>query len=116
MSYCKWKTASSSDQLLVDVIERLLSKHPKLISYIFHPSEPRLTQSAENLICQSRAFSKGEGILVRIALDFWSRNGSVGLLEIWDLDGENFENTMLALYTFGPRTFWTNAITEALAL
>jgi hypothetical protein len=103
MSFCNWTEATPSDKALFVIISRLLNKHPKLLPFIFHPKEPILGQSPEILIQQARAFSSGELLLVRLAIDIWSQDSSVGFMEVvWNLDPENFENTLAVLRMLRP--------------
>lgn len=93
-----WKHASPGDLKLLRLITFLLSRHPKLIPFLFRPDRAELQGPPPELIQEARAFSSGEQLLVRIALDLWSDSGNATLWELlkW-LDPLSFDHTLFVL-------------------
>lgn|SRR3990167_1010160 len=88
-----WKHASPGDHKRFKAIKILLSKHSQLLEFLFQSELPLLNEDAEDLIEQARAFSSGEFLLIRLALDIWSKQGDVFFWEILaTLDSRNTFN------------------------
>lgn len=87
---------------LISSIQELF--HPgneHLGRFLFHHQEQRLTASPSELMLDAGAFSRGEQILIQIALDFWSGTGSARLHEILEkLDDENILAFIRAILRF----------------
>lgn len=79
-------------------ISVLLANDPRLLEFLFHPCRSRLARSAATLRRSAGAFSSGQQILVRIALDIWDDAGHVRLSDVvYRLDPVRFEAFLLAL-------------------
>lgn len=93
-----WKNADPSDLKLLESISILLSKHPKLLDYIFCSTDPRLRASASEIKTDANSLSAGKNLLVRLALDIWSGEGEINFNEIYQtLDNENFTNLLKSM-------------------
>lgn len=99
-----WKTARVSERVLLQAMERLFRDHRELLAFVFDPLEPKLRRPPKVLLTQARAFSTGEALLIRVALDLWNQTGAVSLYEIIErLDYENFEAVTTTLRMLGPK-------------
>ena len=100
----RWKTATKTDQRLLEIIGHMFCKHLYLLDFFFDPNEPRLRQLPEELLKESAVMSSGEDLLVRVALDLWSGSGDARVWELIEiLDGENFVYVLRSLYELGPK-------------
>lgn len=82
-----WVNASANESVIRQCISLLLDYDQRLIDFIFERERPRLRKRAGILIEDSWAFSHGEQLLIRAALDLWSGSGHLQLwemLETWD--------------------------------
>ena len=99
-----WKTAEDFEWKQIEAISLALSKHSKLLEFLFEKDRPCLKRTPEELLEDASCFSSGEQILVRVALDFWSSSGGTKMLELMDtLDQGNFENVLLGLQYLGSK-------------
>lgn len=86
-----WPKAGDSDLQRYEAISRVFFTHDYLLPFLFDTREPKTRLSPEALLRQASAFSKGEFLLIKIALDIWSSSGDTKLVElIEDLDPQNF--------------------------
>jgi hypothetical protein len=98
----KWETMSDYETRQMDAISLILSNHVKLLEFLFKQEKAELRYSPEKLIKLSGAFSSGEKVLVRVALDFWSGSGNARVWELMEkLDPRSFENVLLGLQYLG---------------
>jgi hypothetical protein len=82
-----WPNASVREIVIRQCISLLLDYDQRLIDFIFDPARPRIRKRAAILIEDAWAFSHGEQLLIRAALDLWSGSGHLQLwemLETWD--------------------------------
>jgi hypothetical protein len=71
-------------------IRTLFRDDERLMHFFFHHMKGTLRLPPSELLCEARELSRGERILIQIALDFWSDSGKAKLPEIIDhLDDEN---------------------------
>jgi hypothetical protein len=89
-----WKNASSGDRKRYALIAGALERHPDLLRLLFHRERAELVASPEALLQQTRAFSSGERVLIRAALDLWSDSGKLPLMDLCRLDPQNFRNVL----------------------
>ena len=68
-----WKNASQDDLRRLEAIQILLADHKKLLPFLFDESRARLNDNEASLKKRAGVFSKGEQILVRVAIDIWKR-------------------------------------------
>ncbi len=93
-----WKDATKSNLRLLKAICIVFRKHPKLLSFLFDPHSPVLRAQPEALMKESRDFSSGEDLLVRVALDMWSGSGEAYVYELIEiLDNTNLFNVLEGL-------------------
>jgi hypothetical protein len=101
----EWKEISSDEERLVEAISIALGRHRYLMGFLFEKKRPRLKDEPQELIAKARGFSRGERLLIRVALDLWCSSGDVRVLELLgSLDDENFENVILAFVFLGNST------------
>lgn len=73
------------------IISHLFGSDPALTTFLFEPTSlPRLRDNPDTLIFDSWDLNDEQRILVRAALDIWSKSGNVFLWEI--LDGLSHQN------------------------
>jgi len=76
----------------------LLANDSWLIDFILSPDRSTLNQPPEDLVRLSKAFSRGQQVLVQVALDIWSAEGQSSIGDVlWCLDSVRFEGFLLAL-------------------
>ena len=86
-----WINPSSSDQKIFEIIQRALRKHSKLLTLIFDPHKARLAAAPEQILYEAEAFSSGEFLLTKVALDLWSASGNANIYDLLTvLDEDNF--------------------------
>lgn len=99
-----WENASVADFVLLQAMEQLFGRHPDLLPFVFNDTEPRLRRHPKVIMKEAEALSRGEDLLVRIALDLWNQSSGVGLFELIErLDSGNFQNVIAALRIVGPK-------------
>ena len=75
---------------LVSSILHLFCNHEELVPFLFHHQKRELRASPTKLLKEARCLSRGERILIQIALDFWSDSGGARISDIVEhLDDEN---------------------------
>ena len=100
-----WKSAQDYEWRQIEAISLVLSKHYKLLEFLFEKQRPRLRRSPEDLLEESLCFSSGERTLIRVALDFWSGSGNAKIWELFEtLDQGNFENVLVGLQYLGVKS------------
>ena len=92
-----WKNADPSDLKRLAAISTMLDGHPKLITFLFHPSKPELNDAPKTLQTRARAFSSGERVLINVGLDLWSDSGDTKVLDLFTLDSECLRRAITAL-------------------
>lgn len=93
-----WLGAGRHERRMQEVLNLIFRKHPKLLDFLFQQDQPQLRLESEHLLFDAGAFSSGEKILVRLALDLWDGSGNVRLWDIIErLDDENYRNVLLGL-------------------
>jgi hypothetical protein len=98
-----WQGAGRHERRIQEVLNLIFQNHSQFLAFLFDPSEPRLRQEAEWLLAEAGAFSAGEQILIRIALDLWNGAGKVDLWDIVErLDEENYHNVLAGLRHLRP--------------
>jgi len=68
-------------------ISLLFDGEQRFLDFLFDPEQPRIRKRAGVLRDEAWAFSQGEQLSIRVALDFWCGAGYVGLhelIETWD--------------------------------
>jgi len=89
-----WKKASKGDLKRLQAIEMILARYSYLLEQIFSATDPCLLGSPQGLM---RARSSGEKVLIGISLDLWNSSAGIKILDLNNLDDENFENVFSAL-------------------
>ena len=93
-----WENADQSDLRLLKAISILFDNNFKLLEFFFNSREAKLCFSAHKMREDAQIFSSGEYLLVRIALDIWSGEGSIHFNEIYQtLDSEGISNVLKSL-------------------
>jgi hypothetical protein len=93
-----WKTCSKEESRLAEIMYLLFKSYPELEQFLFKAETPNLNEPPDVLLRQIGAFSSGEQILVRVALDLWSGEGRTHLFDVLHrLDDRNFTNVMAAI-------------------
>ena len=93
-----WENPGRGGQRLMEVMNLTFQNHPQLLGFLFESDRPKLRHEASTLIREAGAFSTGEKILIRIALNLWSGHGSVCLWDIIEkLDQEDYQQVVLGL-------------------
>ena len=88
---------------LAEVMNLIFKNHPEKLEFLFHPTSPELRDRPELLLQESRAFSGGEQILIRVGLDLWTGQVEVKLWDIIQrLDQSNYQNVLLGLRLLRP--------------
>jgi len=77
------------------LIDLLLANCSHLKRYLFDNN--RLSDTPENLILNSRCFSTGEQVLIKVSLDLWDYSGNTFIKDLLLLDFNNFENVLNAI-------------------
>ena len=80
-----WSTVNDFDLKTINLIKTLLKNHPKLLLFIFNQKKPQLRTSSSIILEEALAFSSGEIILVKLALDLWDRSGNSKFMDVIDL-------------------------------
>jgi len=73
----------------IAAIHWLLSNDERFIEFLFSHKKPELRAPSDELLSEARCFSRGEQLLIQVAIDFWSREGDAklsDLLDAWDDD------------------------------
>ena len=91
-----WKNACPGDLKRYRIIAQALERHPNLLHSLFQTDRAQLTTSPDQIKRRTGAFSTGEKVLIRAALDIWSDQGGVLLNDLLRLDPINFKNMMMA--------------------
>jgi hypothetical protein len=91
-----WKNACPGDLKRYNVIAGALEKHHDLLSTLFCTDRASLVTSPTRIKQQTGAYSSGEKVLIRAALDLWSGSGKLTLMELQRLDPQNFGNVITA--------------------
>ncbi|MBC8553278.1 MAG: hypothetical protein H8D23_26970 [Candidatus Brocadiales bacterium] len=82
-----WKHADNHDLRVFNAIRKILKGYEKLLVFLFHTTEARLTSSPKHLLEQAKCFSSREYILIKVCLDLWDpHSGGTLLPDIVSLD------------------------------
>ena len=93
-----WKDCTDEEHRLSEIMYLLFKPYPQLEKFLFQSEVPRLNEPPNVLLDQAGCFSSGEQILIRVALDLWSGEGSTRLSDIIHrLDDSNFTNVMAGI-------------------
>ena len=77
-----WNNACSGDVKLYKAVAILLTQYPHLLTFLFHPTIPKLNKPPHIIKHSIGHLSSGEKLLVLIALDFWSSDGNASIAEV----------------------------------
>ena len=93
-----WPNAPKVESKLFKAISLVFKHHPYLLDFLFDPQKPRIRMEPVELLAQSEAFSAGEDLLVRVALDLWSGGGNACIWELIEiLDDRNLRSVTTSL-------------------
>ena len=82
----------------LEALSLLLANDSYLFDYLLDNTREGLSASEDDLICMAKAYSGGQQLLIRIAMDIWSLSGDSPLSEIlYRLDDVRFEAFLLAM-------------------
>ena len=95
----KWKNLTEDERVRMDAIKMFLGRFPKIMEYIFHPTEKCLRKSPQAIRKGMGFMSSGEKLMANIALDLWGGYGSGVHIDdlIAVLDNSAFMNCMKAI-------------------
>jgi hypothetical protein len=92
-----WVDADESDLARLNCILIVLESFPEILKFMFSREKANLTMSSDEIIKNSKTFSEGEQLLIRVALDFWDGSGNPHYNSlIHNLSDTNFENVIKA--------------------
>ena len=77
-----WQNANEEEQRLQSVFKLIFQNHSKLLDILFEPQIPRLKKEPKNILDEIGPLSKGEKVLIQVALDLWDGSGKV---LFWDV-------------------------------
>jgi hypothetical protein len=87
-----------SERIAIHCIHILFGGDERLLQLFFHHKELRLRESPEDLLSEARALSRGEFLLVQVAMDLWCGEGKTNLSDLLtSLDEGNFLRVLQAL-------------------
>lgn len=93
-----WNRACQGDLRRLEAVTILLGSHIGLLEFLFCKDRPELRAESTLLLRHSMAFSSGEQVLIRMAIDIWNGEGGIHFNDIYEvLDTRNFINTLKAL-------------------
>lgn len=93
-----WPGAGRHDRRMLETLNLIFRRHSGLLAFLFEPQCPRLRQEPAYLLTAAGAFSSGERVLVRIALDLWNSSGSVRLWDLIEtLDEQTYHDVLAGL-------------------
>lgn len=108
-----WMKLGRAESRMMGSLNLIMGDHSKLLEFLFESERPRLKQEPEVLLKLASGFSRGEQILVRVALELWCGAGGVSLWQIIEhLDDPNYFNTLAGLRYLrevsddGPEICW----------
>ncbi len=92
------KTSPHFDSLKIQAIHCLFESDERLLYFLFHHKKLELRESASELLKEARCFSRGEFLMVQVALDIWCGEGHVKLPELLSgLDDQNLLRVIRAI-------------------
>lgn len=98
-----WQGAGRHERRMQEVLNLIFQNHPQFLEFLFDRERARLRLEPEELLMEAGAFSTGERILIRVALDLWSGKGDVHLWDLVErLDDENYQNVLAGLRHLRP--------------
>lgn len=94
LNSCLWQSSLHS------AIGILFSNDEHWLDFFYFHKGGGLRLEPQELIAESRCFSRGEQLMIRVALDLWTDGSYVSLAEILNtLDFENLNRVLLAIMT-----------------
>ena len=96
-----WDSAGSSEKKQFEAISLILNNYKNLLSFLFDPHSPKLTNSPVNLMRRARSLSSTDYLLIKICLDIWCEQGQVQVYELFNLEPELLNLTLLAFKRLG---------------
>ena len=96
--FIHWPFADEADQKRPEIISNLLWPHSKLLSFLFKTDKPELSAPPEVMKDMAGGFSRGEKVLINLALDIWSESGDTKVMELLTLDPYSLQNAVTALF------------------
>ena len=108
-----WKDQGRHQLRMQEVLNLMFPNRPDLLEFLFERDHARLRGDPECLLDSADGFSKGEQILIRVALDLWNGSGKVKMWEILEsLDDDTFIGVLAGLRHLrrtdldGPEMVW----------
>jgi len=90
-----WKSSRDYDRRVYAGICKVFRNHEYLIESLFKKSQAKLSQRPDLIIAKSAAYSDGEILLIKVALDMWSGSGDAFVWQILEtLDRRTFINVI----------------------
>jgi len=82
------------------IIMEMLEGDGGLLEYLFDPDEAELRCNPSEIIKNSRGYSSGQRVMIRVALDIWSGSGDTKLFDVIEgLDEDRFRKIVRGLLT-----------------
>jgi len=98
-----WKGPGRHERRMQEVFNLIFQNHPQFLEFLFEGERARLRLEPEELLIEAGAFSLGEQILIRVALDLWSGQGHVHLWDMVELlDDGNYHHVLAGLRHLRP--------------
>ena len=108
-----WHSPGRAERRMMESLNFIFTGHSKLLEFLFEPDRPKLRHEPEILLHHAMGFSRGEQILLRVALDLWCGAGEVRLWQMIEhLDDGSYGNALTGLRhlreipTDGPEIRW----------
>lgn len=91
-----WKDPGRHQLRMQGALNLIFQNHPELLAILFEKDRARLHKDFLLRLDSVSAFSNGEQILIRVALDLWNGSGNVRMWEILEALGDDNFNGVLA--------------------
>ncbi|MBP7859964.1 hypothetical protein KA001_03340 [Patescibacteria group bacterium] len=92
-----WQCTDPSLKYQYEAIKIVFGNHKYLLEEFFDSKKPALRHPPDVLLKRMQSGSRGEFILIKVALDIWSESGGASVNDILNhLDDDNFHNICLA--------------------
>lgn len=92
-----WQNIDPSLEFQYKAIKIVFARHQYLLNEFFDPEKPTLKNPPDIMLERLSSLSRGEYILIKVALDIWSESGGSSANDILNhLDDDNFYNVCLA--------------------
>ncbi len=93
-----WDVVDLDTYNRLQIIVEMFQADDRLLEFVFNPVKAELRTCPQTLTEESRCLSSGEQILIRVALDIWSAEGSATVGELLTaLDYPRFEDVIRAM-------------------